>query len=108
LRSALGDRDARIRSRAMEALKAIGHFAVPELIAALDDPSATIREGAARTLGAIGDDGRDALGPLRNHHRDPDPDVRTAIDSAIRAIEQSDHFEVLTISIDHRGDGLRP
>jgi HEAT repeat protein len=86
LRLALGDRDERVRSGASEAIKTLGGDAVPVLVSAIEDSSPAIRIGAARTLGAMGDDARDALGPLRERRNDPDPDVRDAVDSAIRAI----------------------
>ncbi len=108
LRSALRDRDERVRAGALEAFKQIGQCVVPELIAAMDDPSAAIRLEAALVLGALAEVPRDgpyassiALGPLRAHGNDPDPDLRNAVDSAIRAIQQSDRFGVQTVLQDH-------
>ena len=77
-------------------MQKLGEPGVPDLIAALDDPSPAIRSGAARTLEALRDDARDALGPLRQHQNDADPEVRRAVDSAIHEIEQSEYFEVVT------------
>ncbi len=99
LRSALGDRDERVRSGASATLQKLGESAVPDLVSALDDPLRAIRIGAARTLAALGNDARDALGPLRRRRNDADPVVRRAIDAAVGAIEQSDHFEVVTTQV---------
>ncbi len=66
----------------------------------LDDPSPTIRSGAARTLEALGASALEAIGPLRRHQDEPDPDARRAIDTALRAIEQSDHFEAVVVPQD--------
>ena len=89
LRSALGDRDERVRFGASEALRRLGKEAVPDLIAALGDPSAATRLGAAQTLGAIGGEARAALDALRRRRDDPDPAVHQAVDTAIRAISES-------------------
>ncbi|MGP0067813.1 MAG: hypothetical protein ACLQGP_29985 [Isosphaeraceae bacterium] len=61
-----------------------------------------MRSGVAQTLGALGDAARDALGPLRRHQNDPDPEARRTVDAAIQAIEQGEHFEILTIPADSR------
>ncbi len=97
LRTALGDRDDRVRSGASAAWQKVGESVVPDLVAALDDASPTIRSGAARTLEALGNGAREALGALRRHQNDADPEVRQAIDSAIRTIDESEHFEVVTL-----------
>jgi HEAT repeat protein len=101
LRSALGDRDERIRSGASEALKDVGEPVVPDLVAALDDPSPTIRSGAARTLGALANSAREALAPLHRHRDDPDAEARRAVEVAIHAIEEREHFEVQSIPMEH-------
>ena len=100
LRSSLGDPDDRIRSACSEALKEVGEAAVPDLIAVLDDASPAIRASAARILGALGDSARKGLDSLRRHRTDPDPEVGHAVETAIRAIEESEHFEARTISSD--------
>jgi HEAT repeat protein len=99
LRSALGDRDERIRSVASSVLQKLGPSAVPDLIAALEDRSTAIRSGAARALGALRDDAREALDALRRHN-DADPEVHRAVETAIRAIDESEHFELVVAPID--------
>ena len=100
LRSALGDRDERVQLGASAAFKVLGPSAVPDLVSALDDPQPAIRIGTVRMLGALGADALDALDSLRQHHKDSDPEMRTAVETAIRAIEQSEHFEVVRIPLD--------
>ena len=89
LLSASIDRDRRVRSAATDALKDLASGGVPGLVSELDDPSDSVRIAAARTLGAIGEEARDALEPLRRHQADADPEVRHAVVAAIRAIEET-------------------
>jgi HEAT repeat protein len=99
MRSALGDGDESIRSAASEVFRALGVEAVPDLIAALDDPSATIRHRVARTLGGMGNDARTAIGPLRKLRDDADPNVRQAAETAALAIEQTYHFDSVSVPL---------
>ena len=99
--TSLGDKDERTRLSASEALQQVGEPAVPELIAALDDPSSTIRAGVAVTLGALSHAARKAIDPLHRHQNDPDSAVRRAVENAIQSIEQSESFEVRTLAADH-------
>jgi HEAT repeat protein len=67
-RLSLGDRDdSTLRTAAAEAFSAIRNpptASVPELVQALDDPSAPVRFGAAQALGEWGAEGDPAVGKL--------------------------------------------
>lgn len=79
-------RDFRVRARAALALGSTGDAsAVAPLTTALrDDDSPAVRAAAASALGSLGSS--DALAALRAASRDRSADVRTAVDSAIRAL----------------------
>ncbi len=67
LEQALSDQNPRVRSLAAVALRQTGPGsvdAVPQLIAALNDPVDYVRAPAADALGAIGPTAREAVGPL--------------------------------------------
>jgi HEAT repeat protein len=100
LRLALGDRDERIRSAGAAVFQRLGESAVADLTAALNDPAPAIRAGAARTLAALCDDAQQAVGELRRHQSDADSEVRRAVESALRAIDECEHFDVLTTPVD--------
>jgi hypothetical protein len=71
-----------VRRFAMVALAQIaGTAAVPELLMAMEDDGAWVREDAATLLGALGDER--AIRPLQRATRDPDEDARKAAQAAL-------------------------
>lgn len=72
----------------VEALVKIGKPAVPALVNALSDKQPIYRLGAAVTLGRIGPDAKAAVGPLSRQRKDPVPEVRQAVDKALRTIQR--------------------
>ncbi len=72
---------------ALETLIAIGDYAVPELLTKLASPQADIRKHAAYALGEIGN--AEALEPLEKLKREPNPQVRAIIQSAIKKIRSN-------------------
>jgi HEAT repeat protein/S1-C subfamily serine protease len=70
--------------RTLAAGPGIPEDAIPQLVAALDDPFAEVRAGAAALLGRVGEKARPtALGPLLDRAADADPTVRTAAADAV-------------------------
>jgi len=65
-------------------LSRLGRPAFDALIPALEDPAPVVRARAAALLGCLRDAA--ALKPLAARRRDPDPDVRRAVEEAIAAI----------------------
>ena len=61
--------------------------AVPALISALTEIPSFTRIMAAKTLGDLGPDAKDALPQLRRMLNDRDPDIRAAVEKAIQRIE---------------------
>jgi HEAT repeat protein len=84
--AAIKDPDERTRTGAAGALGYVGKDIIPDLIAALSDTSPLVRLHVARALGVIGREASAALAPLRERLRDPDPDVRSAVEATIKAI----------------------
>jgi HEAT repeat protein len=78
------------RDGAARALGYLGKEIVPELMAALGHPSPEVRLQVARALGFIGEEASTALHALRQRHHDPDPAVRAAAETAIKAIQGSE------------------
>ena len=72
----LRDSSPRVRAEAISALAFFGAPAVPALTAALRDPDAQSRVGAARSLGHIGPEAADAVTALTQALRDGDARVR--------------------------------
>ncbi len=60
--------------------------AVPNLTACLRDPSASVRQWAARTLGAIGPSAEPAVAALKELKADPEESVRVAATEALANI----------------------
>lgn len=74
-----------VRRFALVALvETIGADAMPELLLAMEDDGAWVREDAATLLGRVGDDR--ALRPLQRATRDPDEDARKAAQAALQAL----------------------
>ena len=63
---ALADANSDVRTSAADAVAHYGKAAVPALIATLDSPEPA-RGAAARALGTIGSDAKDAIEPLKKH-----------------------------------------
>jgi hypothetical protein len=63
-----------------------GVIAVPWLIELLEDERVEIRRWSARALGAMGVEAQEAVTPLRELLVDPDEDVRTAAQRALKSI----------------------
>jgi HEAT repeat protein len=82
----LQDRRSDQRRRAVEALGSMGaEGSIPALIGRLDDPDPTIRARVADILGELGD--HRALEPLKRAFvSDPDMDVVSAIEPALRSL----------------------
>jgi len=82
------DVDTETRWNAIRAIGKIGAAAasaVPALVAALQDPAATIREHSAEALGDIGPPAAEAAQPLASVLHDPAPRVRR---DAVRSLGQ--------------------
>jgi HEAT repeat protein len=79
--------DKQLRAAAVNVLGKIGRPAVPALIKALDNINATVRVGAAESLGSMGREASQAIRPLAAHSSDPNPQVRTAIVNAVQKIQ---------------------
>ena len=61
---------------------------VRELIVNLKDGDMRTRERAARALGMIGPQAREAAGALREALKDPEPAVRNVAKDALKKIEE--------------------
>ncbi|HJZ54841.1 MAG TPA: HEAT repeat domain-containing protein [Gemmataceae bacterium] len=87
---ALRSKSAVARGYALRTLAAgamIPDDAIPALVAALNDPSAEVRIGAAVALASLGEKARaEALGPLLDRAADADPAVRKAAAAALAKI----------------------
>ena len=84
---ALSDVDASVRSGVLEGLNAQSGVkevdaeivrALPALTRALEDTSPVVRSGAARALGGVGPNAKEALPELEVASKDPDATVRVA------------------------------
>jgi len=107
LEALLGDRAARRRSAAAEAL---GHLAdprpVPALLLALrGDPAPEVRRAAARSLGRLGD--RRALGPLIDSLDVADTATRCEIASALAGIGDERALDRLATALHDYDAGVR-
>ena len=65
----------------------MGKLAVPELVQALDDEDRDVRRYAARALGDIGPEAREAVPKLTNLLHDEDRLVRNASRKALARIQ---------------------
>lgn len=82
------EKHPKVREHLAEALGDIGPSAragVPALVALLKDPTPRVRRDAARSLGQIGD--ASAVSALEGLTKDPDGDVRQAVERAIRILK---------------------
>jgi HEAT repeat protein len=61
-----------------------GKIAIPALIGMLDAKEAAVRRQAARALGELGDQARDAVPSLRKALMDPDEVVRSEATAALK------------------------
>ncbi len=74
-----------VRRFAIVALvESVGADAMPELLMAMEDDGAWVREDAATLLGRVGDER--ALKPLQRATRDPDEDARKAAQAALQVL----------------------
>jgi HEAT repeat protein len=85
----LADEDVRVRSVAGATLKKIGPAALTDLIQALSDPDAILRERAALVLGQMGVDDDPVLEALFEALSDFDEDVRDAARRALKMLERA-------------------
>lgn len=82
------EKHPKVREHLAEALGDIGPSAsagVPALLGLLKDPVPRVRRDAARSLGQIGD--ASAVSALEGLTKDPDSDVRQAVERAIRILK---------------------
>jgi chromosome segregation ATPase len=77
-----------LENAAASVLLSVGREAVPALRDALNHPSPAVRQWAATVLGGIGPEADDALAALTEALSDADPNVRSAVQSALEAIER--------------------
>lgn len=83
----LRERETALRGAITAAFVRVGPPAVPGLIASLENEHAEVRRWAAETLESLGPDGQAALNALALTQNDSDPQVRAAVQRAIRAIQ---------------------
>ncbi len=86
LLAALEDDSASVRAQASISLAALGDSALGPLVAALESASPRARSGAARSLGLLGTRATPAAGPLINRLADPDEFVREQVARALIAL----------------------
>ncbi|MCX7664443.1 MAG: HEAT repeat domain-containing protein [Gemmataceae bacterium] len=79
----LAHEDMRVRTVAQNSLRRIGSVAVPDLVKALSEPNAILREKAAAVLGMIRASRDEVVTALLETSFDPDPDVRLAARQAL-------------------------
>ncbi|MBC8243827.1 MAG: HEAT repeat domain-containing protein [Verrucomicrobia bacterium] len=84
-----------VRLRVVTALTRIGPAAVPQLIDALDDESESIRSGAARVLGNIGPDAREAAPRLSAQLADEEGYIGETAGAALGKIGPAAHPQIL-------------
>jgi HEAT repeat protein len=72
-----------------QALVLLGATAIPALTDALHSKDASRRREAAGVLGEMGATAAPAIPALRKALKDPNPDVRQAVDEALKAISQA-------------------
>lgn len=83
----LRHRDLQTRKQAIQYLLELDKAAVPALLDALRDDNTRLRQGAAQTLGLLGDES--ALHPLLMALADPDPGVWSQATAALSKLAQS-------------------
>jgi len=94
----LRHRDLQTREQAIQYLKELGSAAVPALIEALKEVNTRLRQGAAQTLGILGDER--AVHPLLMALADPDVGVWSQATAALAKLATSDAaIEALQISL---------
>jgi len=89
LRLNRGKDDAKAQLGASEALLKIGAPGVPQLIQALNDPSAKVREAVVEVLGGMGNP--EIADRIAGLQADPDPAVRWAVERALTALKVTKH-----------------
>jgi HEAT repeat protein len=89
--SAAKDPDADVRRVVGETLKVLTKAEVDRLVALLKDPDANVRVLAAKALGHMGADAKDALPALKGARDNPkeDADVRAVAGNAIKKIDEA-------------------
>jgi HEAT repeat protein len=80
-----GQDDVVAQIGASEALLKIGAPGVPQLLQALNDPSAKVREAAVEVLGRLGNP--DVVDRITGLQADPDPAVRRAVAVALTTLK---------------------
>jgi HEAT repeat protein len=78
--------DESLASRAATALAAMGNAAVPVVARLMEERDPDIRFRAARMLAGVGPAAAAAVPSLERAAGDPDPDVRNAVDDALKKI----------------------
>ncbi len=79
----LAHEDMRVRTVAQNSLRRIGAVATEDLVKALSEPNAILREKAAFVLGMIRSSRDEVITALLETSYDPDPDVRRAARQAL-------------------------
>ncbi len=80
------DSNVRVRSAAIEAVSGIGNSVIPRMIRLLDSDNVLVRFGAARVLGNLGPDARQAVPKLNELLQDRDSLVREEAENSLRKI----------------------
>ena len=80
-----GRDDAEAQIEASQALVKIGPSGVPQLLQALNDPSANVRRAVVDVLGKIGN--AEVADRITGLHADPDPAVRQAVERALASLK---------------------
>ena len=99
--------DKEIANQAARSLAQIGSAAVPHLVKALHDSSPAVRTRALLTLGTIGREAGDAVGPVRDFLSHPDAGVRLLAALVLGAMHEearpaADHLEAALRDSDPR------
>ena len=76
-----------VEQAASDLIARCGATAIPLLVDLLADERVEVRRWAAKALGVVGPEARDASGVLRELLTDPDPTVRTEVERALAKID---------------------
>jgi HEAT repeat protein len=98
----------RFHEAAARALAKLSPAVVPTLVAALDEPSAAVREVAASALGRLGEAARPAVPPLIGRFADRDAGVRERAAEAVGRIgPDAAATPALVTALNHRDAAVR-
>jgi HEAT repeat protein len=90
IREVRNNRDRRLLVACNKALLGMGKEVVPHMIYLLKDETWEMRRGAAWILGKLGPEARDAVPALTEALNDPNPDVRTKAQEALKKVKGED------------------